>query len=85
MRFEVRDSGCGIPLDQINRILDPYFTTKKNDGSVRGFGLGLTIAYKIVLLHRGSMNIQSQRGEQTIVSVELPTEQIPSASQASSE
>jgi signal transduction histidine kinase len=75
MRFEVRDNGCGIPLEHMNRILDPYFTTKKSGGNVRGFGLGLTIAYKIVLLHRGSMTVQSKPGEQTVVSVELPTEQ----------
>jgi signal transduction histidine kinase len=72
VRFEVRDDGCGIPAEYISRVFDPYFTTKNRGEDVRGFGLGLTIAHKIVLLHRGNINVQSKPGQQTVVRVDLP-------------
>jgi signal transduction histidine kinase len=72
VRFEVKDAGCGIPPEYISRVFDPYFTTKNCGQEAKGFGLGLTIAHKIVLLHQGVINIQSKPGE-TIVAVDLPT------------
>jgi signal transduction histidine kinase len=75
MRFEVRDNGCGIPLEHMGRVLDPYFTTKKSSDNIRGYGLGLTIAHKIALLHRGNINVQSKPSQPTIVTVDLPTDQ----------
>jgi signal transduction histidine kinase len=72
VRFEVRDAGCGIPAEYISRVFDPYFTTKNFGQEAKGFGLGLTIAHKIVLLHRGVINIQSKPGETRVI-VDFPT------------
>jgi signal transduction histidine kinase len=75
VRFEVRDNGCGIPAEHLCRIFDPYFTTKRFGEKMRGFGLGLTIAHRIALLHRGKIHVQSRPGQQTIVAVDMPGEQ----------
>lgn len=70
-RLEVQDSGCGIPPESISRVFDPYFTTKNRGQEKKGFGLGLTIAHNIALLHRGTINIVSKPGK-TLVTVDLP-------------
>jgi signal transduction histidine kinase len=72
LRLEVSDQGCGIPPDLIDRIFDPYFTTKQFGDEVRGFGLGLTVSQKIVHLHRGTIGARSQPGRGTVITVEIP-------------
>jgi signal transduction histidine kinase len=72
VQFEVQDHGCGIPPEYISRVFDPYFTTKNRSQEVKGFGLGLTIAHHIALLHRGTIKIRSTPGQPTVVSVDLP-------------
>lgn len=64
---EVHDSGCGISPDNLDRVLDPYFTTKAD-----GTGLGLALAYKIIDEHDGSISFSSTEGEGTTVTVTLP-------------
>jgi signal transduction histidine kinase len=71
--FEVIDTGCGIPPENIARIFDPYFSTKQFGDSVRGFGLGLTIAQKIASLHHGGISVKSELGKGTTFCVEIPT------------
>jgi polar amino acid transport system substrate-binding protein len=66
---EVRDQGVGIPEQNLERILDPFFTTKQDTG---GTGLGLSISYNIVKNHGGSLEIRSRTGEGTTASVRLP-------------
>jgi two-component system nitrogen regulation sensor histidine kinase GlnL len=63
----VRDSGCGIATEDLERIFTPYFTTKQ-----KGTGLGLAICQKIVEDHRGFLKITSTPGEGTDVAVSLP-------------
>ena len=63
----VRDTGCGIAEELLERVFDPYFTTKPD-----GTGLGLAMAYKIVDEHGGSMHFASRVGEGTTVTVSLP-------------
>jgi signal transduction histidine kinase len=63
----VRDTGCGIPEEQINRIFDPFFTTKK-----KGSGLGLMIVQRIVREHDGLIKIESHRGQGTTFRIWLP-------------
>jgi len=65
----VRDNGCGIPADKIERIFNPFFTTKEN-----GTGLGMAISKKIVEAHEGSINVISEagRGTEFIVTLPLP-------------
>ncbi len=64
---ELQDTGSGIPHDDIDKVLDPYFTTKPE-----GTGLGLALVYKIIDEHKGSIWFGSIEGEGTIVSVTLP-------------
>jgi two-component system NtrC family sensor kinase len=65
----VQDTGAGIPPDQINKIFDPYFTTKQ---SKSGTGLGLYITKKVVEDHAGSIKVDSTPGEGTTFTIRLP-------------
>lgn len=73
--LKVVDEGCGIAPENLSRIFDPYFTTKKYGDDVRGFGLGLTICQKIVHLHGGTVAVASELGKGTTVTVNLPVAQ----------
>jgi signal transduction histidine kinase len=74
-RVRVIDSGEGIPKENLNSILKPYFTTKIHGDQQRGSGLGLAICRKIVFLHNGHLSITSQPGKGTTVQVDLPSHQ----------
>lgn len=63
----LEDSGVGIPGDMIDRIFEPYFTTKAD-----GTGLGLTMAYKVVKEHGGDIRVQSEQGKGTCFTIQLP-------------
>jgi len=65
--IEVRDSGQGIPEDDLKRILVPFYTTKD-----RGTGMGLPITYGIIKSHEGTVEIESKLGKGTSVSMYLP-------------
>jgi signal transduction histidine kinase len=65
----VRDSGRGIPPEILPNIFEPFYTTK-NEG--HGVGLGLSTVYGIMERHHGSVNVESQPGEGTNISIELP-------------
>jgi PAS domain S-box-containing protein len=67
VRISVADQGCGIPPENLSRIFDPYFTTKKT-----GTGLGLSSLYSIVKKHGGDVTVSSRVGEGTIFQVYLP-------------
>ena len=64
-----KDDGCGIPGHFINKIFDPYFTTKDN-----GTGLGLAIVQQIVSNHGGKIQVTSDSGLGTSFEIELPLE-----------
>jgi signal transduction histidine kinase len=64
---ELVDTGSGIPMAKLQRVFDPYFTTKK-----KGTGLGLVIVHNIITQHGGSIDVSSWMGEGTIFSVSLP-------------
>lgn len=67
--FEVEDTGCGIPRQNLEQILEPYFSTKDSgDGS----GLGLAIVHSIVNDHNGLIQISSEEGKGTKITVLLP-------------
>jgi PAS domain S-box-containing protein len=63
----VGDTGGGIPQEQINRIFEPFYTTKK-----KGSGLGLMIVQRIVRAHNGRIELESHVGRGTIFRVWLP-------------
>ena len=67
VRISIVDEGEGIDPDHLNRIFDPYFTTKST-----GTGLGLTTAYTIVQRHDGMMTVSSIPGEGTTFEIYLP-------------
>jgi len=64
---ECRDDGHGIPEEIRDKLFDPFFTTRP-----KGIGLGLSIAYEIVLAHDGTTEITSSPVKGTIVTVRLP-------------
>ena len=65
--IRIRDTGCGIPPQDLERIFTPYYTTKTG-----GSGLGLAICQKIVEDHRGFLKLASSPGAGTEISVWLP-------------
>ncbi|MHB8843142.1 MAG: hybrid sensor histidine kinase/response regulator [Nitrospirota bacterium] len=67
VRVSVRDSGCGIPREHLNKIFDPYFTTKE-----KGIGLGLATSYSIVKQHAGLITVESEPEKGTEFHVYLP-------------
>jgi two-component system NtrC family sensor kinase len=60
------DSGCGIPNDHIEKIFEPFYTTKE-----RGTGLGLAITRQIIEQHHGQIHLDSEQGKGTTVTVTL--------------
>ncbi|NOK61489.1 MAG: DNA-binding response regulator, OmpR family, contains REC and winged-helix (wHTH) domain [Chloroflexi bacterium AL-W] len=65
----VTDTGIGIPESELNRIFDPFYTTKPVG---QGTGLGLSICFGIIQEHSGRIWAQSEAGVGTTVSIELP-------------
>lgn len=72
VRIEIRDTGVGIPEENLDRIFDPFFTTKHDSDTHVGTGLGLAIAHQIVQEHRGSIDVESRIGKGTTFYVNLP-------------
>ncbi|MCP4138462.1 MAG: response regulator [bacterium] len=60
VKITIRDEGVGIPREDINKVFDPYYTTKKN-----GTGLGLTTSYSIIKSHEGYITVDSEPGKGT--------------------
>ncbi len=64
-----RDSGVGIPPDNIVRVFDPFFSSKDVG---QGTGLGLAVSYGIIERHGGTIEVQSQLGEGSVFTITLP-------------
>jgi len=67
LEIMIRDTGCGIPPEDMSRIHEPFFTTKRN-----GNGLGLSICRSIVWNARGHMKMESEPGVGTCIRILLP-------------
>ena len=67
--IKIGDSGPGIPQENINRIFDPFFTSKSAAG---GTGLGLSIAGKIISDHKGKIDVVSRENEGALFTITLP-------------
>ncbi len=71
MRLGFKDQGCGIAVEDQEKVFQPYFTTKDV-----GIGLGLAITERIVKAHGGEILVASSPGEGTTFSVRLPMEEL---------
>lgn len=71
LHLEVRDTGKGIPPENLERIFDPFFTTR----GTKGFGLGLYISQRIVEAHHGTLHAESEFGHGAAMVVEIPLQQ----------
>ena len=69
MEVAIRDNGTGMPKDVVDKIFNPFFTTKPTD---QGTGLGLSLSNDIVRQHGGAIHVESQPGEFTEMTVEIP-------------
>lgn len=65
--IKIKDSGIGIPEENLTKIFDPYFTTKQT-----GTGLGLAISYSIIKKHDGFIRVESKTGQGTTFYIYLP-------------
>ncbi|HEU4368684.1 MAG TPA: ATP-binding protein [Methylomirabilota bacterium] len=67
IRLRVADSGPGIPAEDISKIFDPFYTTKRT-----GTGLGLSVSYGIIQEHGGTVDVRSRPGAGTTFTLEFP-------------
>jgi len=66
IHVKVADNGCGIPPSLMDRIFIPFFSTRKN-----GSGIGLSLCQQILLLHKGSIQVQSVENEGSVFTLHL--------------
>jgi len=67
---EIEDTGMGIPQDRLERIFEPFFSTKP-----KGTGLGLAVNFGIIQKHGGQIRVSSQPGHGTTMTIRLPCDQ----------
>jgi two-component system NtrC family sensor kinase len=67
--FEISDNGSGIPKDNLERIFEPFYTSKDVG---KGTGLGLTISYNIIKDYGGEIDVESQKGLGTTFIIKFP-------------
>jgi signal transduction histidine kinase len=65
----VRDTGCGMPPEDVQKAFQPFFTTKALG---TGTGLGLFLSREIVVAHGGQLSLESDIGKGTAVTISLP-------------
>jgi len=68
--IEIEDDGCGIPTAELDRIFDPFYSTKSGDEENSGMGLGLALCREILTDSGGEIRIESEEGRYTKVIIE---------------
>jgi signal transduction histidine kinase len=69
IELKIKDNGSGIPKNIVDKIFQPFFTTKPTG---QGTGLGLSLAYDIVRAHGGEIKVETKEGEGSVLIVQLP-------------
>lgn len=69
----IKDNGCGISKDRLEKIGEPFYSSKE-----KGTGLGLTVSFKIVQSHKGTIHFDSELDNGTTVNIVLPLKQVQS-------
>ncbi|OPZ24468.1 MAG: Blue-light-activated protein [bacterium ADurb.BinA186] len=69
VHVQIRDSGCGMNKQQLEKAFDPFFTTKTVG---KGTGLGLSMTYGVIKSHNGDINLESTLNKGTTVNIYLP-------------
>ncbi|MGD9369041.1 MAG: ATP-binding protein [Desulfobacteraceae bacterium] len=67
LMVEIADTGCGIAKENLDKIFEPFFSTKKE-----GSGLGLAVSYGIIQNHQGQVEVESEEGKMTRFRITLP-------------
>ena len=80
VEIRVRDNGTGMPQEVVDKIFNPFFTTKPTD---KGNGLGLAISSDIVRQHGGTIRVDSEHGSHTEMIIDIP--HVPPALEAPEE
>jgi signal transduction histidine kinase len=69
VEIKISDNGIGIPAEDLNKIYNPYYTTKK-----RGFGLGLSLVHSVIYKHSGKISVKSEKGKGTEFVIIMPVD-----------
>lgn len=71
IEIQIKDNGCGIPPEVMQRIFEPFYTTKE---AGEGTGLGLAIAHDILQMHHGQIEVSSEEGKGSVFVIRLPVQ-----------
>ena len=72
VEIKVKDNGKGIPLKVLDKIFQPFFTTKPTG---QGTGLGLSLSYDIIKAHGGELKVETKEREGSTFTIQLPLQQ----------
>jgi PAS domain S-box-containing protein len=78
VQITVRDTGCGMPAEVMDRIFEPLFTTRQSGGT----GLGLAVAHQVMTQHGGYIFVESEEGRGSAFHIFLPTAPPPQIAEA---
>ena len=85
VHIAISDTGGGIAPADLTRIFDPGYTTKVENGTVRGLGMGLYVSYGLAQTHGGTIDVESKLGQGSRFTVRLPAETEKESTVASDE
>ena len=69
VEIRIKDNGNGIPPNVLDKIFQPFFTTKPTG---QGTGLGLSLSYDVIKVHEGEIKVETREGEFTEFVIQLP-------------